>query len=153
MKEAEEIVLLLSQRRYALAFAGLLAFLLPVMAVSGAVINPWTLEINLTAEPAGIAVTGAIAALMAGNGAAMLRNMDARAALGTGSTALGTAAALFTSACPICQPIWLVWLGLGSATAFLAEYGIYIGLLSVAMLALSLRSALRTSCEVKLWKR
>jgi hypothetical protein len=56
--------------------------------------------------------------------------------------------ALITTACPICQPIWLVWLGLGSATAFLSEVSIYLATSSIFLLGFSLYKSTEL-CEVK----
>jgi hypothetical protein len=59
-----------------------------------------------------------------------------------GAGAGGTVLAAFASACSVCQPVWLFWLGLGSATAFLADYGLYVLLASLAILVYSLNAGL-----------
>ncbi len=51
---------------------------------------------------------------------------------------LGSTIGLFATACPICQPIWLVWLGLGSQALFLVEISTYVSLASIALLLVSL---------------
>ncbi|MEW6036615.1 MAG: hypothetical protein AB1529_08450 [Candidatus Micrarchaeota archaeon] len=147
----EPLAAVLGQWRYRTAFLALLVILLPLLSVSSSTIIPWTLELNPTAEAPKIAIMGAVASLMALNGAVLLHNYEAMKAAG-GTTALGTLAALFTSACPVCQPIWLVWLGLGSATAFLADIGLYMGLLSLGLLVFSLHNSLKAAsgtCEVR----
>ncbi len=70
------------------------------------------------------------------------------AGLGGAGSFLGTLA----TACPVCQPIWLFWLGLGSATAFLAEWSPYILSLSVLLLLFSIHSgfgAIVRGCPVR----
>lgn len=51
---------------------------------------------------------------------------------------LGSFIGVFATACPICQPIWLVWLGLGSQALFLVEISLYVQLASIALLLVSL---------------
>ncbi len=48
---------------------------------------------------------------------------------------------IFATACPICQPIWLVWLGLGSASVVLIDYSTPIALVSLALVLYSLDRA------------
>ncbi len=66
---------------------------------------------------------------------------------------IGSLIGVFASVCPICQPIWLVWLGLGSASAFLIDYSTYIALASIALLLVSLHLACQSiytkTCEIK----
>lgn len=59
----------------------------------------------------------------------------------------GTILSFFSSACPICQPVWLFWLGLGSAGAFLADFGIYVLLASIAILLFSIHLGLKAVGE------
>ncbi len=49
----------------------------------------------------------------------------------------------FASACPICQPVWLLWLGFGSVSAFLADWSIYIFAASLLLLAFSIHASLQ----------
>lgn len=138
--------------RYRLAFVIALAVLSPLLAVSSNIVVPSTLDINPGAEAPDILLVGAISVLIALNLSVLLHNLELSAPV-NGGGALGAFAALFTSACPVCQPIWLVWLGFGSATAFLAEFGRYISVLSIAMLAVSLHHSLKAAsgtCEVKI---
>ncbi len=138
-------------RRYRVAAAGLAAVLIPLLAITSNILSPDGLSINPFAEPLGVVIMAAIAAAMAVNGAILLRNYDLRAALPGKAAAAGGGAALLASACPYCQPVWLVWLGLGSATAFLSAIGAYLGLLSLAMLLVSIHYSLKSAkavCEV-----
>ncbi len=70
---------------------------------------------------------------------------------------LGSAAGVFATACPICQPIWLVWLGLASQSLFLIEISAYVALASIALLLASLHFAAQNiankTCGVPLRKR
>jgi hypothetical protein len=45
---------------------------------------------------------------------------------------------LFATACPVCQPAWLLWLGLGGATVFLVQASLFIELISIALLLVSI---------------
>ncbi len=66
--------------------------------------------------------------------------------------ALGGLMGTLASACPVCQPIWLFWLGFGSASAFLADWSPYILLASLALLSFSVHSGLRlvaAGCPIK----
>lgn len=58
------------------------------------------------------------------------------------SSIVGSAAGLFASSCPVCQPIWLLWLGLGPASAFLIEYNTIIAVFGIGILFFSLHRAL-----------
>lgn len=64
-----------------------------------------------------------------------------------GASALG----IFASACPVCQPACLAWLGFGSVSIFLTEYSTYIALASVLLLLYANYSSLCTlgCCPMK----
>lgn len=47
----------------------------------------------------------------------------------------------FATACPICQPIWLVWLGFGSVFVFLTEISLFVELASIALLLIAIHGA------------
>ena len=142
---------IMARRRYALAFGICLLIIAPVLSVTSNIVVPSVPDINPGAEPLDIVLVGLIAALISLNAAVLIHNLDARAEGGK-TGVVGTIAAFFTTACPVCQPIWLVWLGLGSATAFLAEYGRYVSLASIGLLGISLHYSLKSAsgtCEVK----
>lgn len=144
------------QNRYRLIFLVLVLVLAPIFAITSDIIVTQTLTLNPTAEPIQIALVLGIVALMAINGAVTFHNYEARKATSKSITLIGTITALFTSSCPFCQPIWLVWLGFGSATAFLANISLYLGVLSFAFLLISLHYSLKSvsnKCEVKIWTK
>ena len=141
----------LRQARYRTLFIILLVVLALIFAVTSDIIVLSTLELNPIADPTKIALMFMIVILMALNGTVLFHNYEARKSLGKKTTALGTVAALFTTTCPVCQPIWLVWLGFGSVSAFLADVSIYVALLSLSLLFVSLHYSLRSIsnvCEV-----
>jgi hypothetical protein len=80
-----------------------------------------------------------------------LRELTGRAPaskLGLAGSVMGALA----SACPVCQPIWLFWLGFGSASAFLADWSIYIFAASLLLLAFSVHQGLQAvvaGCPVR----
>ncbi len=142
----------LRQARYRVLFVILLVILAPIFAVTSDIIVPSTLELNPIADPVKIVLMVLIVTLMALNGAVLFHNYEARKNVGK-TTVLGTVGALFTTTCPVCQPIWLVWLGFGSASAFLADISIYVALLSLSLLFVSLHYSLKSvynTCEVNL---
>lgn len=70
--------------------------------------------------------------------------------------AIGSLMGTLASACPICQPIWLVWLGMGSMSGFLADWGGYILAASLVILTFSVHQGLQavaTSCPMRKSKR
>jgi hypothetical protein len=74
--------------------------------------------------------------------------LGSSAGAGIGGSLLG----IFASACTICQPVWLAWLGLGAASAFLVGYSIYIILASLAVLLFSIHLGLKAvvqGCAVR----
>ena len=139
------------QRRYQRLFALLLVVLIPLFAITSDVIVTSTLELNPIADPIKITLMFMIVLLLSLNGTILFHNYEARKSIGKKTTLAGTVAALFTTTCPVCQPIWLVWLGFGSASAFLADISIYIALVSISLLFISLHYSLKsvsTICEV-----
>ncbi len=60
---------------------------------------------------------------------------------GEKSGLFGSIAGAFVTACPICQPIWLLWLGLGNASLFLIDLSAYIALAGIALLVFSLHKS------------
>lgn len=65
----------------------------------------------------------------------------------------GSMAGFFATGCPICQPIWLVWLGLGQASLFLIDLSVWISLVSIALLIYSLHAKLNENCQIGSKKR
>jgi hypothetical protein len=83
-----------------------------------------------------------LAALGFSIAAFQLREMSGLRA-GGGAGMAGSFLGLFATACPICQPLWLFWLGLGGVSAFLADWSIYIFAASLALLAFSVHKGLQ----------
>ena len=141
-----------AQNRYKYVLLILFLVLVPVFAITSDVIVTSTLTLNPTSEPLQIALMFGIVLLMALNGAVVFHNYETRKVSNKSTTLVGAVTALFTSTCPICQPVWLVWLGFGSASAFLASISLYLGLLSLAFLLVSLHYSLKSvsnTCEAK----
>ncbi|MBI5176527.1 hypothetical protein HY995_00400 [Candidatus Micrarchaeota archaeon] len=65
----------------------------------------------------------------------------------------GSLLAAFGTACPVCQPIWLVWLGLASPALALVKFALAIQLASIVILIVSLHFSLREvslkTCPIK----
>ena len=143
----------LGKPRYRNVLVILLLVLAPIFSLTSDIIIPSTLEFNPISDPMKIVLMSVIVLLMSINGSVLLHNYEARKSMGKKTTILGTLTALFTTTCPVCQPIWLVWLGFGSATAFLAEVSIYLSMLSIGSLLLSLHYSLKPAldiCEVRI---
>ena len=142
----------LGKPRYRNVFVILLLVLAPIFSLTSDIIIPSTLEFNPISDPMKIVLICVIVLLMSINGSVLLHNYEARKSMGKKTTILGTLTALFTTTCPVCQPIWLVWLGFGSASAFLPNISIYVALLSISLLLVSLHYSLKSMssvCEVK----
>lgn len=160
----EGLALVFAKRKYAALFFALAAALLPAYAVLTdiVILSPLALNPNIRPlEAALVFCVGILAALGFTIAAFQLAEMRiaSKKEIGSGlvgAGAGGTALATFASACTVCQPVWLFWLGLGSATAFLADYGAYILLASIALLLYSISTGLRAvaqGCRVKPGKR
>lgn len=63
---------------------------------------------------------------------------------------VGVLPAFFASSCIVCQPFWLIAIGLGTTTAFLADLSIPLMLLSIILLIFSIYQSSKKICEVKL---
>jgi hypothetical protein len=131
-----------SKMRYKIAFIALLAVLLPLFLFLSNILVPEPLSINPFAGQEMVALVIAIVFLMSLNWAVLLRNYEMNVSCGKKAGALGTLAAFLTSACPVCQPAWLVWFGLGCTAAFLSEISIYLALASILLLLISLHYSL-----------
>jgi len=152
----EGLSLVFSMRKYWLVFAAILTILLPLYAVLTDIVvlgNP--IILNPAINTAGAALILAIAFLsslgftIAAYQVFEQHTFSKKSAAGSmfGAGAGGSVLAAFATACTVCQPIWLVWLGFGSASAFLIDYGNYIAMASIAILLYSINSGLRAITE------
>ena len=147
----DALMLVFSSRKYALLFCLLAAVLLPVYGILTDIVVFSSLSLNSTIRPLETSLVFCVA-ILASLGFAIaafqifeLHSVSRKSVGGSvlGAGAGGTVLAAFASACTVCQPIWLFWLGLGSATAFFADYSIYILTASVAILLYSIDSGLK----------
>ncbi len=141
---------MLAQNRYRLIFLAVLCISIFIIMLSTNVIVPSTFEINPIAEPLRIGMNFVVSGLMALNLTVALFRHEVLGKIGGKSSLLGAVLGLFGNTCAICQPFWLVYLGFGSAFAFLSDWGLYISMLSAVLLILSLRGQLSKKCEVKI---
>jgi len=140
-----------SRRIYAMFALALFALLLPAYAVLTDIVllSPFSLNPGIKFPEAALVIAISMLASLGFTLAAFqifeLRAVSRKSVGGSvlGAGVGGTALAAFASACSVCQPIWLFWLGLGSATAFLADYGIFILAASAAMLVYSIDAGLK----------
>lgn len=148
LKKLKEIVL---EKRYSAVLLISLAIISLLLGLAGSLIVPSTLGINPTAEAGLIAIMLVQALLISLNITVALHNQNKSSATeGKGFAISGTIVALFTSACPVCQPYWLFFLGAGTATAFLADISPYLGIIAIALLSYSLNKALEDkSCGIR----
>lgn len=149
MDYVNKIVSILSKGKYARIFCLLFILFGLVFAISADIIIFPTFELNPIAEPVKIVAIASIVFLATLNFTVILHNYDSKKKSNKSNSLFGVITALFTTACPVCQPVWLFWIGFGSATAFLADISIYIATLSIVLLLISLRYALSDKCEVK----
>lgn len=152
MNYSKELGSIFAQSRYRIVLLICLALLGPIFAITSDIIVINTLQINSIAEPMKVLIMSLVVILMSINVTVLFHNYEIRKSTGNKITLLGIVAALFTTACPICQPIWLVWFGFGSFTAFLSDISAYVGIFSLGLLLLSLHNLLKSAsstCEVK----
>ena len=134
----------------AVAFTAALAISIPVLAITSNVIILNPPGLNPIMELPKAALVGIIALLLSLNLAMISCNST-----GTQSTKatgiMGGATAMLTSTCSVCQPVWLFWFGMGSASAFLADASVYIALASIVLLSFSLNKSIKShnQCEVE----
>jgi len=145
--------LVFSEPKYRLLAAIFFLILLPIYAVLTDIIILSPLSINPNLKPLEASLI-LIASFFASLGFTLatfqiyefkvLSKKEAGGMLGSsaGAGLGGSLLGIFTSACTICQPVWLVWLGLGSVSFFLTDYSIYIVLASLAVLIYSVHSGL-----------
>lgn len=135
-----------------MAFLLLLAVLGLVFGAATGIVLLSPLRLNQTADPARIATTAATAFLSAANMSVILSNHRTRVATtGAGSmTGLGLISSVFVGACPLCQPAWLFWVGLGSVSGFLGAFGLAFGIAGIAFLLWALKISLESgTCVMK----
>jgi len=116
-------------------------------------INP--IDVNPSLKALNVGLTIIISGLTALIGIITWDRMTLQSSLNDSKKGLiGSAVGLFASACPVCQPIWLLWLGLGPASAFLVEYSTLISLMGIGLLLFAIHSSLSTplTCEPLLKK-
>ena len=137
--------------KYKLAFAVLVIILNVVFALTSNIIIPSTLELNPILDVPKAVLVEMIVVLISVNLTVLFRNYQTKKDTNKKTTFVGAITALFTTACPVCQPAWLVWLGFGSFTGFLADLSLYIALLSISLLLVSLHYSLKSAsnfCEL-----
>ena len=138
-----------SKRKYALLFAALLLILLPIYAILTGVyvLSYMGFSLNLkTFEAAMVPLVAFLAALGFTIAAFQLKEIPSQShwpKAGLIGSVLGT----FSSACAICQPIWLVGLGLGSVAAILADYSAHILIASILLLLYAIHTGLASVAE------
>ncbi len=140
-----------SQSRYQAVFTILLLVLIPVFTIITGLFLIATMEFNPIADPIRVVLMLINVLAIALNATIIIHNYEKRKTTAKSTTTLGTVAAMFTTSCSFCQPVWLFWLGLGEATAFLAEISVYITLISISFLLVSLHYSLKSvsnTCEV-----
>ena len=156
----EGLALVAANQKYAALFVVLVLALTPAYAVLTDIIilSPLAFNPNLRLLETSLVICVSVLAALGFTIAAFqifeLHAISEKSVGGSvlGAGAGGTVLATFASACTVCQPIWLFWLGLGSATAFLADYGMYILLASMAILLYSIDAglaAITRGCAVK----
>lgn len=138
--------LVFSQRKYVLLFALLILLLVPLYAVFTDIFVLYTMSFNPTLRlPEALFIVFAAILAALGFAIAAYQAFEQHALThlskaGVGGGVIG----IFASACAVCQPAWLVWLGLGSVTAFLVDYSIYIVIVSIAVMLYSIHSAFKS---------
>jgi hypothetical protein len=148
----QELADVLGETRYAIAFLALLAVLGILFGTIAGIVLISPIGVNQLADPLRIATTAATALLASANLAVAMRNHEIqRPASGAGSmTLLGVFMSTFVGSCPLCQPAWLFWLGLGSVSGILGAIGMIFGLASMAFLIMALKISLESGkCGIK----
>lgn len=147
------LITILSENRYKAVFFILFVITLAVLTITSNIIVLSTLSINPFADIARVFLMFIISILISLNITVILYKYKIKKKTSPTTTVLGAVMALFTTTCPICQPIWLIYFGFGSATAFLTELSWYAGFLSIALLIFSLyNSTKEKKCIVKVKK-
>ncbi|MBI3588575.1 hypothetical protein HY995_02350 [Candidatus Micrarchaeota archaeon] len=145
-KDIDSLHTILGRPHYALLFAALSTIVILAYWMLTGILVPSTLAFNPLLKPLDstlITAIAALTALMLTVTAFRFRQHDTRNL--RKRTLAGSALGLFTTACPVCQPIWLVWLGLGASTLFLVELSAYLEVASVIAILFSLHWILQTT--------
>lgn len=138
-----------SKRKYLWLFALLLLIFLPVYAILTGVyvLSYMGFNVNLKFfEAALVPFVAFLAALGFTIAAFQFKELPSQShwpKAGLIGSVLGT----FSSACAICQPIWLVWLGLGSVAVILADYSAHILIASILLLLYAIHAGLESVAE------
>lgn len=155
--------LVFSKQKYSRLFLLLFAILIPTYAILTDIVVLQTLSINPNLKPfeASLIILAAFFASLGFAVAAfqiyelkVLSKKEVGGMLGSsaGAGLGGSFLGIFASACTICQPVWLVWFGLGAASAFLVDYSVYIILASLAILLFSIHLGLKAvvhGCRIR----
>jgi hypothetical protein len=122
-----------------------LFFALLAITSNMVVLSVW--ELNPFVDPAHILMEGLIALLFGANIGVLLHNSDRSNAMNgeTQMTTLGGLAALLTSSCPLCQPVFMLALGLGGLGALFASLSFVMVIVSVVLLLISLERGLEAA--------
>lgn len=132
-----------------LVFAASIVLFSVILSVTSGFVVLLPIGVNPFFEIERLAIIGVIVVLVSLNAAALAHNYSIQKKAAGKSSIFGAFAAFFTTSCPVCQPVLLVWLGFGGASAALSNYGIYIGLVSILLLLVSLHFSLKcNSCGV-----
>lgn len=148
MEKIERIWEIVSKTKYSRIFVLLTIGIGMIIAMSSNIVTP-NLELNQYIDPIRAVIVAVIVALISLNVTIMFHNYEIRKKDQKSASVIGIIFGLFTSACPVCQPIWLIWFGLGAGTGFLADLGAYSGILSIIMLMISLNYSIEEKCKVK----
>ncbi len=113
------------------------------------------MQFNSIIRPLDVLLISVIAFLAALTTTATVYRMREFKSFSKRSTAgfFGTFVGFFATACPVCTPIWLSWLGVAGSFAFLTQASLYIELASIALLTVSLyltaKAVNKKTCEIK----
>ena len=151
----EGLRLAFAMPKYRLLAAVFFIILLPLYAVLTDIIILQPLSFNPNLKPLEaslivfIAILTSLGFAIAAFQLSELRSVSKKSVGGSvlGAGAGGSVLATFATTCAICQPIWLVWLGLGSVTVPLIDYGLPIAAISIALLLYSLNAGLKAIVE------
>lgn len=121
-------------------FLALAAAVVSAYLVATNVFVPSLMEVNPSIEPGRVVLVVLIAFFTSLLLFMLYCNRSMFAAARNKTGVAGVLGGLLTSACPICPPLVASWLGLGGSLYFLADYGFYVGIASLALILYSLYS-------------